>query len=136
MIGLNSPEAVQLLLGTAAQESHMGRYLRQINGPALGIFQMEPTTHDDIWTNYLQYRTALSRMVSKLRVDMPIGPRQMAGNLYYAAAMARIHYRRVPEPLPQVGDLSGMAEYWKKHYNTHLGAGTEDEFIANYERFV
>ena len=46
-----SPAARALLLGTAAQESAMGRYIRQLRGgPALGIFQMEPATHDDIWT--------------------------------------------------------------------------------------
>jgi hypothetical protein len=45
---LASLNAIQLLMGTAAQESHLGTYLKQINGPALGVFQMEPNTEIDI----------------------------------------------------------------------------------------
>ena len=42
-IDLYSPEVVELLMGTCAQESTMGKYRKQLgNGPALGIFQMEP----------------------------------------------------------------------------------------------
>ena len=51
---LVSQEAENLLMGTAAQESALGEYIRQLgNGPALGIFQMEPETFDDIVRNYL-----------------------------------------------------------------------------------
>jgi hypothetical protein len=44
--------AAQLLLGTALKESLQLKYRRQIQGPALGYYQMEPATHDDIWNNY------------------------------------------------------------------------------------
>lgn len=47
-----SSSAVNLLLGTAAQESAFGTYLRQIGGgPARGVFQMAPATAKDIWEN-------------------------------------------------------------------------------------
>jgi hypothetical protein len=47
--------AEELLLGTALQESGL-IYRRQLNnGPALGLFQMEPATHDDIWADFLTY---------------------------------------------------------------------------------
>lgn len=50
-IELWSEAAENLLLGTTAQESHMGTYIKQVGkGPALGIYQMEPATHKDIWT--------------------------------------------------------------------------------------
>ena len=62
-IGLYSESAVNLLLGTAAQESHMGTYLTQIKGPALSIYQIEPKTHADIWKNYLSYRLDLKGKV-------------------------------------------------------------------------
>jgi len=29
-----------------------------------------------------------------------------------------------------------MARYWKKHYNTRLGKGSEMEFIENFTRYV
>ena len=63
-IGLWSQEAEDLLIGTAAQESHLGTYLRQLgDGPALGIFQMEPATHNDIHENFLRYKHDLRNRV-------------------------------------------------------------------------
>ena len=57
-------------------------------------------------------------------------------DLFYAAAMCRVHYRRFPEPLPEATDLPGQARLWKLRYNSPLGAGTEAEYIANYEKYV
>jgi len=132
-LGLYSPSAVNLLLGTAAQESHLGTYLKQINGPALGIYQMEPATHDDIWKNYLNFRHTLSSLVLQYNQQ---NADALLYNLAYATALARIHYLRAPESLPQANDIEGLAAYWKAHYNTRLGKGTTDEFIDNYKRFV
>lgn len=120
-------------MGTIAQESAMGRYLVQLgSGPALGICQMEPATHNDIWSNFLKYRSHLVKYIEDISVDRT--PEEMVWNLYYAVAMCRIHYLRVPERLPN--NLEGYAYYWKKYYNSHLGKGTEQEFIENYQRYV
>jgi hypothetical protein len=133
-LNAHSAAAEVLLLGTAAQESHV-TYLRQLGGgPALGIYQMEPATHDDIWDNYLSYRSSVADGVSSYLA--PNQPRhdQLIWNLAYATAMCRMHYRRVPASLPAANDVAGLAAYWKAHYNTPLGAGTEEEFIENFDR--
>ena len=52
----NSKNAQMLLLSTAAIESKCGYYIKQINGPALGIWQMEPATHTDIMFNCDAFR--------------------------------------------------------------------------------
>jgi hypothetical protein len=39
-----SHEAEDLLMMIAAHESHLGEYVKQVQGPALGIYQMEPDT--------------------------------------------------------------------------------------------
>lgn len=130
----HSAAAEALLLGTAAQESHI-TYLRQLGGgPALGIYQMEPATHDDIWDNYLSYRDSVADGVSAYLA--PNQPRhdQLIWNLAYATAMCRVHYRRVPAALPAANDVAGLAAYWKAHYNTIQGAGSEEEFIENFDR--
>jgi len=135
-IGLWSIEAEQLVLGTACKESECGRWLKQLNnGPALGIYQMEPATHDDLWKNFSWVR----KNEEKLFEFVGHGSRwpeakDMVGNLDYATAMCRVHYLRMPEPIP-VG-LRKQAEYWKKFYNTPLGAGKVDEYIQSWERFV
>lgn len=134
-IGLHSEAAVELLLGTAIQESNV-QYLQQIGGgPALGLFQMEPATYEDIWENFLQYRPELAKKLLAM-TKYPSQPNEVVGNLWYAAAMCRVHYFRVPDALPEAGDIEGMAEYWKEHYNTHLGAGDEEEYIENWYTVV
>jgi hypothetical protein len=134
---LYSESAVNLLLGTAAQESLMGEYIHQVGGgPAKGIFQMEPATETDIWTHYLKYKPELADRVAALMTPHDIGGGNLVGNLYYATAMARIHYLRKKESLPHHQDVEGMARYWKIHYNTIHGKGTVEEFIHNYQKHV
>lgn len=128
-LGLYSTAACELVLGTCLQESRL-IYIKQLgSGPALGVCQMEPATHDDIWNNYLQFRDRLAAAVSEIG-----GPdsRELIWNLRYAVAMCRVHYRRVRAPLPQAGDLKHQATYWKEHYNTDLGRGTTDEYINSW----
>lgn len=140
-----SRNATELLMLTAAQESHLGKYLHQINGPAIGIFQMEPATHKDIWENYLKYKEELAWAVTnfgcpsnhfKNNGENHPEAEQMKGNLYYAAAMARCLYLRQKESLPEHDDVVGMARYYKKYYNTPMGAATEEEAVENYKKFV
>lgn len=117
----NSESALVLSLGTAIHESNAGEYLSQIGGPALGPWQMEPETHDDCWENFLAYRPALSEGVSHFRLPT-FGGQQMAWNLAYACAMARVKYIRAEPPLPAANDFVGMANYYKQFYNSSLGA--------------
>jgi hypothetical protein len=132
-LGLYSEAAVNLLLGTCAQESAMGTYLKQINGPALGIYQMEPNTHDDICDNFLKYRPELAGKV--LGIDSCQSANLM-NNLAYATAMARIQYLRAPAELPDANDTPELGRYWKLFYNSQNGKGCIDEFVANYARYV
>jgi hypothetical protein len=55
---------------------------------------------------------------------------QLAWNLGYATAIARLVYYRRPEPLPHADDLAGLARYWKVHFNSHLGAGAPEDFLT------
>ncbi len=135
-LGLHSAAAENLLVGTALHESGGLRWLRQLGGgPAFGIYQIEPSTHDDIWRNYLRFRPRLNDRVARLAAIEPTRPEQLITNLAYATAIARVHYLRVPAPLPDADDLGGLARYWKRHFNTHKGAGTVAGFIESYRRF-
>lgn len=129
--------AENLLMGTAAQESRLGTFLvQQGGGPALGVFQMEPATHDDLQANYLRYQPRLDVAVNSLVVGVATAP-QMVWNLRYACAMARIHYFRVKEPLPvDPENVQQLAAYWKEHWNTRLGKGTIEAFLSNYYDLV
>lgn len=129
-IGLHSPAAEELVLGTAIQESRL-QYLKQLGaGPALGLFQMEPNTYNDIWHNYLVYRQELAVKVTQLAHNL--SEKSLVTDMLFAAAMCRVHYRRVDAPLPEQGDYEAQAAYWKEHYNTFHGAGTEEEYLDNW----
>ncbi|MBF0401309.1 MAG: hypothetical protein HQL90_11125 [Magnetococcales bacterium] len=136
LLQLDSPAARALMLGTAAQESGLGHYLRQVGGgPAMGVFQMEPATYHDIWRNFIAYKPAIQ---ARLAMRWPIEPKpeEMITDLLLAAVMCRLHYLRVNAPLPQAEDLPGLARYWKRFYNTVQGAGTEAEFMRNWREHV
>lgn len=130
-LGLHSVAAERLVLGTACQESECGRWVKQIGGPALGIYQMEP----DTWLDHLKWLDSHPELKSKCQSwSAGHGFFDLIGNLHYATAMCRIHYWRVPTALPT--DLPGQAAYWKRHYNTAAGAGTEEQYRSNWRRFV
>ena len=135
-LGLWSESAENLLLGTAAQESHMGKYLVQLGGPALGIYQIEPATHTDVYESYLKYKQELKNKVESLLTTALFKEQNLIFNLAYSSAICRVIYYRKPASLPDADDVEGLAQYWKKHYNTVLGAGTVGEFIANYNHYV
>jgi hypothetical protein len=131
-----SPEAEELLVFTCANESRGGTYIRQINGPALGIFQMQPETHTDLWVNYIQMKSNLSMiMISNFNVVRVPEPDRLIYDLRYATAMARIFYARIKEPLPKVDDVDNLWWYYKTYYNTQYGKAQKEWAIKWYEGF-
>lgn len=139
-IDLYSAPASWAILATASVESDMGTYIRQHeDGPALGIYQMEPSTHDDIKENFLSYRPELCKRIFKainVRKLDSMHAERMVYDLKYATIMCRLQYLRFKEPLPEVGDAIGMAKYWKKYYNTVKGKGRVTKFLTNYELYI
>ena len=121
---LYSEPAVNLLLGTAAQESKFGTYLRQLgNGPAVGFFQMEKPT-------FYWLKNAYEKKFN-------IGSfEELEFNIKQAILLCRLRYYIVPEALPAADDIESLAAYWKKYYNTFNGAGKMEDFIYNYKKYV
>lgn len=135
-----SMAAENLLLGTALAESKLTA-LRQIGGgPALGVYQIEPATHRDVWANYLrgELRQALNRVASaRPRVDAA-APHDFETlvNLEYATAVARVIYRRARPALPDANDAEGLARYHEVYFNTRLGAvGKTRDVLEKLEDF-
>lgn len=111
-----TPAGINLLTGTALVESGCV-YVHQLNsGPALGLWQMEPATHDDIWTNFLAYQSALKQSLQTIMSSDALLT-QLVTNLSYACCMARIKYYRSPIALPAANDAAGMAQYHVSIYN-------------------
>lgn len=124
-----SPAAERLVLGTMLVESTL-TYLKQIGtGPARGLPQTEPASRRDLYTNFLAYKPALRSLLEALAVPGADRDEQLSWNGRYAVGVCRLLYYRRPEALPAADDLSGLAAYWKAHYNTALGAGNPSKFI-------
>jgi len=127
----------ELLVITCAQESLGGTYLKQNDalgypkGPALGIYQMEPTTYQDLFANFLHYQTLLRDRLGFNRVH---SSEVLVYDNLYATMIACLQYYRFPEVIPD--DLEGQFLYYKKYWNTAKGKATIPEVRRNYERFI
>lgn len=142
-IGLGGAKAINLVTGTFLAEGYASgyTYLKQLgNGPAVGAMQMEPATYNDIWKNFLSgsKRATLATYLKHLAGDwntdangIPL-PSVMTGNVFFAAAMCRVHYLRVSAAIPEATDAQALSNYHKKYYNT--SAGKADP-VANKDRF-
>lgn len=132
-----SKDAEEILVFTCAAESLGGYLLAQVKGPALGVYQMEPSTYTDIWTNFIRGRNQLSTLMA-LHLGCNRIPEvdRLIYDLQFATAMARIHYLRCKGKLPDAKDVEGMWEYYKKHYNTEKGKAKKDESIKKYQDFI
>ena len=124
---------LRMVLGTACKESECGRYLYQLgNGPARGVYQMEPDTADDVTTNFLNFHPDLKEKVFKYKLTNDW--EELAWNLKLSTLMCRVDYYRFKEPLPNY--LAGQAQYWKKYYNTEDGDGTITEYVNAWNTFI
>lgn len=137
-MNMYSADDEELLILTMATETLGGYYLFQHGGPALGIFQMEPATHEDIWRNYIAERPILLRQMQTLfspGKPRPI-PSTMVSDLNYATVMARLFYERVKENIPSKSDMEYQALFYKRYWNTSLGAADVKTVLQNYYRYI
>ena len=140
MLGEKSDALVNLLLGTAAQESHLGEWIVQqglgLNG-GIGIYQMEAATYHYTYTKHVEKSVA---MKAKFRLFFGYEGKPQAARLasdtLLATVMARLYYSNFPEPLPDANDVKALAYYWKKYWNTDLGKGYPEQFMKNYNKYV
>ena len=124
-----------LLLATAAIESKCGYYIKQIGGPAMGIWQMEPDTLHDIYDNcdaIATNGTDMFKTLDSLDLFEATKDDDLAQSLVispmYACAMARLKYSMDPKPLPDYHNIRHVYDYYKRIYNTPLGASTYAKF--------
>ena len=136
---MNSPEAIDLVYGTALAETGL-RDIVQESGPALGFWQMEPDTHDDIWKNFLSHENTLKNAIITItRInpltinkdeDIGIANHPLVWNLRYACIMTRIHYDRQSGEIPK--KPGEQAEYWLEHYNKG-GKGSVTHYLQAWQ---
>lgn len=127
-------QAVAMLLETAAQETHMGRYRDPTpNGAGRGLFQIDLVAFEDVQhrardIDVFRVREAFGIDVRSVKhSDLDFSP-------LLAAIFCRLFYKLKPEPFPVT--VIQRASYWKRHYNTFAGKGTEVDYVRNAETFM
>ena len=132
---LYSKDAADLVLKTMKVESQL-KYIRQIKGPACGMAQCEPWVAVDAITNYLSYRPDMMKMFADaccIKLSYFTAPNEkdwawiLETNLAAMIAFCRLHYRRVPKPLPKTLDEQWL--YYKKYYNSEQGKATHEHWL-------
>ncbi len=126
-----SDDALALVVRTGMAESGYRALKGYGDGnPAIGFWQIEPATLDDMIDNYIKYR-------SKYKIELiDLGMKfdnskiiSVMSNMAIQAALCRLHYRRDKDPIPSWTDLEAQGAYWKRIYNTPLGRGTVEHFV-------
>lgn len=131
-LNLYSPDAEDLLVGISCAESNCGEFLSQHpQGPALGIYQVELASANDVLNYLLMKRVSLYEKVMSLATPELSLEDNLRGNLLFATAVARCFFLRFPEQIPS--SREGKAEYWKKYYNTLHGKGSKDGFLRKWK---
>lgn len=122
-VGMLTSSSLNQVTGTGLKESGFTTRRQYNGGPARGWFQMEEPTFDDCWERGVKPFPMLEGLIRKICDGAEPSFDLLETNDAFAAVMCRIKYRLIREALPISTDAKGQCEYWKKYYNTYLGAG-------------
>lgn len=144
-------DVARLLAGTAATESFF-KYRRQVHfdwsqeSGAWGLWQTEQAAITDSM-RLLQRSQALRERAARWLYDeatvdldalLAGDSRQVVRVLMYCDALgclfARLHYLRVMAAVP--GTEGERARYYKTYYNTRMGKGTPEKYLADFAQYV
>ncbi len=130
----HSEEAVRAIQMLIAHESLRCHFIKQVNGPALGIINMEPITYYDTWKNgdSIQRNAELLNIVRRGNgvINVPHEER-LIYDFRYNVFMARQRLFMIKEELPS--DLVDMSDYLKKYWNGPGEATPQDYLLAYLE---
>ncbi|WP_020584909.1 hypothetical protein [Endozoicomonas elysicola] len=139
-LGMWSPTGENLLLGTAARETGLGFHLKLANHQALGIYQISPRMHRNIWDYFLAPQPDLSSKVRGLasqREFLSHPHHELATNLVYATAIAWLVYHRAGINIAKIDkdDILSMGKLWHKYFHSR-NPGTAQSFCDSYQNMI
>lgn len=133
-------QAIELLIGTACAETLMAQYFDSSEGYGFGVMQFDRIRVKDI-ARYIQEREQLKSIIySETGFDCAFYDIDTICHILKFSPLlscffCRVGYMMKPEALPSVGDLEGQAAYYKKHWNSAEGKGSEEKYIAEYKKY-
>lgn len=140
-LGINSSVAEELLLGTAALESKLNPLCQDDDG--LGIYQITPEQHRQIWDQYLAFKPDLASKVRGLASQhrfLQDPDKELSWNLSYATAIAWLIYQREEIVLPKNSDVHHLGQLWLKCFGKKQNHRKDERhfngWLTNYRRSV
>jgi len=120
--------AKSLLLETAAAETGLGEAVDSSWWTGIGLMQF-----DEIGFTDVQQRTSSAvkeKVLACFGIDVDRATHtDLRWSPLLSLVFARLKYRLVPSAIPAT--LEGRANYWKKWYNSSLGAGTPEHYMSS-----
>jgi hypothetical protein len=137
-IKMHSKASDMLLLGTAMVESGLQFLEQKGAGTALGVYQIESSTHYDVqrYLNRSDNKITKNSLLAACFYDIYPSDDALMHNLRYTTLIARIKYWMIPEPLPEYSDAKGLASYHKRFYNTSNGATLVEESVKIFQKVI
>lgn len=123
--------AKKLLLETSASESDMGGAIDRSWSVGVGLMQFDPIGFEDT-----KARTSKAKKEQIMRCFGIDIDRVVLSDLRWSPLLsvifARLKFMLVPSAIPNTQE--GRAAYWKKWYNSELGAGTIEHYVRSAQR--
>ena len=123
-------KAKYLLAETIAVESLNGKATDHSTAYGEGLTQFDKPTFEDVKQHFLKprYKDLKDKINTLLNVDIQnIEYSDLRKSPMASIVFARLLYFRVPHPIPST--LLGRWQYYKKWFNSSLGATTESKYM-------
>jgi len=122
----------RMVMETFMVETQLGTFPDTVNESGFGIAQFDLIGFEDTKVESIdKYKDSVYK---KWGVNLDIVQLvELRYNTPLSGIFCRLKYKRVPEKIPST--VEERAKYWKKYYNSHLGAGTEAFYIKSVNSF-
>ncbi|DAB27330.1 MAG: hypothetical protein A2513_04360 [Sulfurimonas sp. RIFOXYD12_FULL_33_39] len=119
--------AKMLLLETSAAETDMGDAHDLTWNTGIGLMQFDKIGFDDVKIRTSQAKKQKVKECFGVDIDKVIHT-DLRWSPLLSVIFARLKYLLVPNAIPNT--IGGRAEYWKRWYNSSLGKGTPEHYLA------
>ncbi|PAF49858.1 hypothetical protein BKH41_00720 [Helicobacter sp. 12S02232-10] len=128
-LGANKEDLRALLRETAKTESNYGKTPDFTPDSGKGIFQIDKIGFDEA----INQPSRIKNQVLKIGYDLDrldYSDKRVTQDALLNTILARLYYYKKPK-IPSTRE--GRAAFWKKYYNSILGAGTEQAYLERTE---
>lgn len=114
-----SPDFEDLLIGTSAIESGLGKYMVGIRDKNdLGLYHMNLLNHADMYINFFAYKPEYLCIVNSYYWEDESDEYNLLNNIQYQTALAALHYKRYKKDIDNISmTVYTQSIIWQNLYN-------------------